>query len=74
MSVVDPITCVMRGGKDGKKHVDIPVTVIDGDGLPVGDATVTVDVTLNGNLIFSGGTGLTIADDGTVIFGFKFDD
>lgn len=51
---VGSITYGTEGGKGGKAHLKIGVPIIDGSGTPVAGATVSISVTRNGSLYYSG--------------------
>ncbi|MFH1926558.1 MAG: S8 family serine peptidase [Chloroflexota bacterium] len=55
-----------EGGRDGKKHLNITVALVDDLGSPVSGASVSIDLYLDGSL-YASGTGTT-GTDGTVTF------
>ena len=63
---VDSITYATQGGKDGKKHLDIVVALVDDLSNSVGGASVSINLYRDGNFIASG-TGTT-GTNGTVTF------
>jgi len=63
---VTSIDYATEGGKNGDKHLSISVTLMDNLGKPVGDASVSVSITLDGQSHVTD-TGTTGAD-GTVSF------
>lgn len=66
---VTSIGYTTEGGKDGKKHLNVTVTLTNDLGQPVGNASVSVSVTLDGQS-YATDSGTTGAD-GTVAFYFK---
>lgn len=63
---VDSITYHTEGGRNSDRHLIITVALVDDLGDPVADASVSIDVDLDGSL-YSSGTGTT-GKDGTVTF------
>ncbi|MFW6163548.1 MAG: Ig-like domain-containing protein, partial [Planctomycetota bacterium] len=66
---VDSVSYNAYGGRENNKHLDITVALVDDLGNPVGGASVSIDVSLNGDS-YASDTGTT-GDDGTVTFGLK---
>lgn len=66
---VSTITYATEGGRDGKKHLNVTIALIDDLGNPVSGASVSIDLVLNGSL-YASGTGTT-GTDGTVTFSAK---
>ncbi|GEM_PF-1125327 len=62
---VSSITYSTHGGKDGLKHLDITITIIDNFVNPVSGASVSIDLYL-GEVLVKSDTGTTT--DGTVTF------
>jgi len=63
---VSSISYYTEGGKDGKMHLRIVVALVDDLGSPVGGASVSISVNLNGSR-YTSGTGTT-GTDGKVTF------
>ncbi len=63
---VDSITYSTEGGKDGKKHLNIIVALVDDLGGSVGGASISID-TYRGETLYATGTGTT-GTDGTVTY------
>ena len=66
---VSSIVYTPYGGKDGNKHLDITVTILDNSSNPVSGASVSVDISLEGGS-FSSETGIT-ETNGSVTFSLK---
>lgn len=66
VGVADPIGCVLSGGKNKNKNLDVVATVVDPLGAAVPDATVSVTITHDSGA-FWGPSGVTGAD-GAVSF------
>jgi len=66
---VSSIVYTPFGGKDGNKHLDITVTILDDSSNPVSGASVSVDISLGGGS-FSSETGIT-ETNGSVTFSLK---
>lgn len=65
-AVVDDISYSTNGGGQGDRHLNISISVIDGDGQPVGGASVSIDLNVDDGL-YATGTGSTGAG-GTITF------
>ncbi|MDP3994113.1 MAG: S8 family serine peptidase [Candidatus Doudnabacteria bacterium] len=68
-AIVNSITYTTEGGKNSDKHLNIHIAVIDDFGNPVANASVSINLTLNGNVVGSG-TGTT-GSNGVVTFSYK---
>ena len=66
---VASITYSTSGGRAGDKHLNITISLVDGDGLAVGGASVSIDLDHNDSL-YASGTGST-GEGGTVTFTAK---
>ncbi len=64
--IVDDISYSTNGGRAGDKHLNITISLVDGDGLAVGGASVSIDLNLDGEP-YASGTGSTDVS-GTVTF------
>ena len=63
------ITYSTEGGRDQDKHLNIVVSLEDGDGNPVSGASVSIELDLDGTFDSSGTA--TTGSDGTVTFSRK---
>jgi len=68
-AIVNSITYTTEGGKNSDKHLNIHIAVIDDFGNPVANASVSINLTLNDNVVGSG-TGTT-GSNGMVTFSYK---
>jgi len=68
-AIVNSITYITEGGKNSNKHLSIRIAVIDDFGNPVANASVSINLTLNDNVVGSG-TGTT-GSNGMVTFSYK---
>ena len=68
-AIVNSITYITEGGKNSNKHLSIRIAVIDDFGNPVANASVSINLTLNDNVVGSG-TGTT-GSTGMVTFSYK---
>ena len=66
---VSSIDYTPSGGKDGNKHLDVTVTILDESSNPVSGASVYVEISLEGDL-YSSQTGIT-ETNGSVTFSLK---
>lgn len=66
---VASVTYTTDGGKSADKHLNVTVALVDDQGNPVGGASVSVRLDLNGNL-YGNATGTT-GGDGKVVFTAK---
>lgn len=68
-AIVNSITYTTEGGRNGDKHLNIHVSVIDDFNNPVANASVSIELNRDGSLEATG-TGTT-GGDGVVIFSYK---
>ena len=68
-AIVNSITYITEGGKNSNKHLSIRIAVIDDFDNPVANASVSINLTLNDNVVGSG-TGTT-GSNGMVTFSYK---
>src|SRR3989338_4979431 len=68
-AIVNSITYTTEGGKNSDKHLNIHIVVVDDFGGSVANASVSINLTRNDNVVGSG-TGTT-GSNGIVIFTYK---
>ncbi|PIR82419.1 peptidase S8 [Candidatus Kaiserbacteria bacterium CG10_big_fil_rev_8_21_14_0_10_59_10] len=68
-AVVSDISYSTSGGRTNDRHLTVAITISNGDGAPIGGATVSIDLHRNGSRIASG-TGTTNSS-GVVSFTLK---
>ncbi|MBU4512067.1 S8 family peptidase [Patescibacteria group bacterium] len=68
-AIVNSIIYITAGGKNSDKYLNIHVAVIDDFGNLVANASVSIELNLNGSLVATGAG--TTGSDGVIIFGYK---